>query len=83
MDLKLRIMTIDLAVNRDPEILSGELCFRGTRVPVRNLFDHLESGQTLADFFDGFPRVQPEQVSVVLQTSYEGLLHEVDQLKAA
>lgn len=76
-------MTIERAVHRDPEILSGELCFTGTRVPVRNLFDHLEYGHSLAEFFDGFPRVQPEQVSVVLHASYRGLLHDLEDRKAA
>lgn len=28
-------------VSRDPEIMSGTLCFTGTRVPVQNLFDYL------------------------------------------
>jgi uncharacterized protein (DUF433 family) len=30
-----------LLVSRDPEVMSGALCFRGTRVPVKNLFDYL------------------------------------------
>ena len=35
---------------KDPEILHGIPCFRGTRVPFRNLIDYLEGGQSLADF---------------------------------
>ncbi|MGE9295981.1 MAG: DUF433 domain-containing protein [Puniceicoccales bacterium] len=42
---------------RDPEIMSGELCFTGTRVPVRNLFDSIRAGESLEDFMDGFPNV--------------------------
>ena len=34
-------------VSRDPEIMSGELCFTGTRVPVQNLFDYLEGSSSL------------------------------------
>jgi len=45
------------AVVRDPETMHGLPVFRGTRVPVRNLFDYLEGGDTLEDFLDGFPTV--------------------------
>jgi hypothetical protein len=34
-------------VHSDPEIMSGEPVFVGTRVPVRNLFDYLEAGDSL------------------------------------
>jgi uncharacterized protein (DUF433 family) len=43
-------------VCRDPEIMSGALCFRGTRVPVRALFDYLESSSMEAFLLD-FPSV--------------------------
>ena len=36
----------DLLVSRDPEVMSGELCFKGTRVPVKNLFDYLEGSSS-------------------------------------
>ena len=42
-------------VCRDPEIMSGALCFRGTRVPVKNLFDYLEGTSKLEDFVEDFP----------------------------
>ena len=53
----------------DPEILGGEPVFAGTRVPVRGLFDHLESGESIADFLEGFPSVKKEQVISVLEES--------------
>ena len=37
--------------------MHGEPVFRGTRVPVRTLFDYLEGGDTLEDFLEGFPTV--------------------------
>jgi uncharacterized protein (DUF433 family) len=37
--------------------MHGVPVFRGTRVPVRNLFDYLEGGDTLEDFLRGFPTV--------------------------
>lgn len=53
----------------DPEILGGEAVFAGTRVPVRSLFDHLEAGETIEDFLEGFPGVSREQVIGVLEES--------------
>jgi uncharacterized protein (DUF433 family) len=50
----------------DPDILSGEPVFRGTRVPVRALFDYLEHS-TLEEFFKGYPQVTQEMVSEVLK----------------
>ncbi|MGD1070740.1 MAG: DUF433 domain-containing protein [Bryobacteraceae bacterium] len=45
------------AIIRDPGTMHGVPVFRGTRVPVRNLFDYLEGGDTLEDFLRGFPTV--------------------------
>jgi uncharacterized protein (DUF433 family) len=42
---------------RDPETMHGVPVFKGTRVPVQNLFDYLEGGDTLEDFLNGFPTV--------------------------
>lgn len=75
-------MNIEEAIDRDPAIMSGALCFRGTRVPVKNLFDHLEAGDSLESFYDGFPRVSPDQVHTVLETSYR-LLEEPPLRRAA
>jgi len=53
-------------IHRDPEIMSGELVFVGTRVPVYNLFDYLEAGDSLEEFLDAFPSVSREQAIAVL-----------------
>ena len=45
------------AITRDPEIMHGVPVFRGTRVPVKNLFDYLEGGESIDEFLDGFPTV--------------------------
>jgi uncharacterized protein (DUF433 family) len=55
------------ATSQDPEILGGELVFAGTRVPVRSLFDHLEGGDSIKHFLEGFPSVRREQVETVLE----------------
>jgi uncharacterized protein (DUF433 family) len=62
------------ATSQDPEILGGELVFDGTRVPVRSLFDHLEGGDSIEDFLEGFPSVHREQVLAVLEESREHAL---------
>ena len=49
-------------VSISPEIQSGTPVFAGTRVPVKNLFDYLKSGDTIDEFLDGFPSVQKQQV---------------------
>jgi uncharacterized protein (DUF433 family) len=45
------------AIATDPEIMHGQPVFRGTRVPVKTLFDYLEGGESLEDFLEGFPTV--------------------------
>jgi len=49
-----------------PEIQSGEPVFSGTRVPIKNLFDHLKGGDTIDEFLEGFPSVSREQVLELL-----------------
>ena len=63
-----------------PDRLGGEPCFVGTRVPVKNLFDYLEGGDSLNDFLEGFPGVTRDQAITVLELAGQGLLQ---QLKAA
>ena len=58
----------------DPERMSGVPCFYGTRVPVKNLFDYLEGGQSLETFLDDFEGVSHEQADAVLRLAMESLL---------
>ena len=51
----------------DPQILGGTLVFKGTRVPVQSLFDHLKAGDSIEVFLDGFPSVKRSQVLAVLK----------------
>jgi uncharacterized protein (DUF433 family) len=57
-------MNHDLA-RRDPEIMSGALCFSGTRVPVKNLFDYLEGSSSLEEFLEDFPMVSRSRAVAV------------------
>ena len=60
-------------VHRDPEILAGEPVFVGTRVPLRNLFDYLEAGDSLETFLDSFPDVTREQAVAALELAREAM----------
>jgi uncharacterized protein (DUF433 family) len=55
------------AVERTPGKVSGAWVFKGTRVPVKALFENLEAGARVDDFLAWFPGVTREQVDAVLQ----------------
>lgn len=55
------------AVDRDPERVSGAWLFKGTRVPIRALFENLESGATIDEFLDWFPGVPRDAAEAVLK----------------
>ena len=55
------------AVERDPARVSGVWVFRGTRVPVKALFENVEDGARVDDFLAWFPGVTRQQVEAVLQ----------------
>jgi uncharacterized protein (DUF433 family) len=58
-------------VHSDPEILGGTPVFIGTRVPVKNLYDYLEAGDSLVEFLDDFPSVTRELAVAVLELGRE------------
>ena len=60
-------------VTASPETVSGAFVFRGTRVPVKALFENLEDGATVDEFLEWFPGVNREQVDAVLQFAAQSL----------
>lgn len=56
-------------INIDPEILGGIPVFFGTRVPIKNLFDHLETGDTINIFLEDFEDASRNQVIKVFKMS--------------
>ncbi len=62
-------MDLNDLIECDPEKLGGTPVFAGTRVPVKNLFDYLETGESLETFLDDFPSVTREQARGVLEAS--------------
>ena len=67
-------MKLASVIDSDPEILGGTPVFLGTRVPVQSLFDHLEAGDSIDDFLEGFPSVKREQVIAVPEEFRKELL---------
>lgn len=55
------------AVERQPDKVSGARLFKGTRVPVKALFENIEAGARIDDFLEWFPGVSRDQVEAVLQ----------------
>lgn len=53
----------------DPEILGGTPVFTGTRVPIKNLFDYIETGESIDFFLEDFEGVSREQVIRLLEMS--------------
>ena len=62
-------MEINEIITVDEDILGGQPVFRGTRVPVESLFDHLEAGVPLDEFLDDFPTVSREQAIALLDVA--------------
>jgi len=58
----------------DPDILGGTPVFKGTRVPVKTLFDYLEGNYTLEEFLECFPSVTREMACRLLERSEAVLL---------
>lgn len=56
-------------INIDADILGGTPVFFGTRVPIKNLFDYLETGDSIEIFLEDFDGVTKEQVVKVLEMS--------------
>src|ERR1035437_4699036 len=52
-------------VHSDPETMGGTPVFVGTRVPLQNLIDALEGGESIEDFLEGFPSVTGSQAKAV------------------
>lgn len=69
-------------INIDRDILGGTPVFFGTRVPIKNLFDYLETGESIQTFLDDFEGVSKNQVIKLLEMSQKlietssNILHE-------
>ena len=67
----------ELVIESDPEVMWGTPCFRGTRVPFKNLIDYLEAGDALDEFLEQFPSVTREMAVRALEEAKESLLAKI------
>lgn len=72
-------MTAQPVIVADPAVMNGMPCFRGTRVPFKNLMAYLEGGHSLGEFLDQFPSVTRE-MAVGAQRS-QGVVARQDRMK--
>jgi uncharacterized protein (DUF433 family) len=63
-------------VTSSPDVMGGTPVFAGTRVPIENLLDYLEGGESIEDFLEGFPSVTREQVITFLEETKAWVLAE-------
>ena len=70
-------MKLESVIHSGPDILGGMPVFVGTRVPVQSLFDHLEAGDSIDDFLEGFPAVTRPQVIAFLEDAKDRLVESV------
>ncbi len=63
-------------INIDPETMGGTPVFTGTRVPIQNLFDYMEGGDSLDEFLDDFPSVSKNAAIEVLKMASKTLTTE-------
>ena len=67
----------DELISVDAERMGGQPVFKGTRVPVRSLFEHLNGGDGLEVFLEDFPGVTQEQAQAVLELAARGRLDDL------
>ena len=64
----------DDLITVDPNILGGAPVFKGTRVPVKTLFEYLENNYALDEFLECFPSVTREMACRLLERSQNAML---------
>lgn len=64
-------------VHSDPEIMGGTPVFVGTRVPLQNLVDYLEGGESIEDFIDAFPTVKREEIIAAIEADKLAVLETI------
>jgi uncharacterized protein (DUF433 family) len=62
------------AIVVEPDVMNGTPCFRGTRVPFKNLIDYLEGGHSIGEFLRQFPTVTRELTVQALEEAKDSLL---------
>ena len=74
---RLETMAAERVIVIDAEVMKGTPCFRGTRVPFKNLMDYLEGGQPLGEFLRQFPTVTRDMAVLALEEAKDSLLAKI------
>ena len=61
-------------ISRDPEVMGGTAVFAGTRVPIKALFDYVETGDTVESLLDDYPGVSKDQAIGLLEMARRNLI---------
>ena len=64
-------------ITADPDVMNGTPCFRGTRVPFKNLVDYLEGGHSLGEFLQQFPTITRDTAVRSLEEAKDSLLAKI------
>lgn len=75
----MNIKKSESVISVDPEVLGGTPVFKGTRVPIQTLTDHLEAGDSLDKFLDDFPSVTREQAIIFLEEAKDRAIAAIAQ----
>lgn len=54
-------------LSSDPDIVSGAVVFKNTRVSIEAFFENIASGMSIDEFLENFPTVERSQVEGLLQ----------------
>jgi uncharacterized protein (DUF433 family) len=54
-------------ITKDADIAGGEPIFAGTRIPVRYLFEYVDTGATVEEFLESYPHIYREAVEAVFK----------------
>jgi uncharacterized protein (DUF433 family) len=60
------VATLPAVFSQDPDVMSGVVVFRGTRIPAQTFFDHLDNGGTVDQFLEWYDGITQEQLNAAL-----------------
>lgn len=66
-------------LSSDPDVVSGAVVFKGTRVPVDSLFENVRGGMSLEEFFENYPTVERAQVDAVLALASQDIEQKISR----
>ena len=75
-------MRMEDVLSSDPEIVSGAVVFKGTRVPADTLFQYLAGGSNIDEFLNDFPTVEKQQAEALLRLASEDASRQIHQRAA-